>query len=208
MLADLLKLLHPFTPFLTEKLWAELPEDLREDRGLLMGSEWPIADKAAQDSNIEQQFDKLRDAVRAIRNVRALLEIPTSENPECTIHCDDAADVKLFADQESIVAFTAHVGGLDIKSISEATPVATGTDVFAGGAIFLPMPIDADTSKLRENLEKKLSKIKGGLVGLEKKLSNDKFVANAGPEIVEGERQRMQELQAERKTVEANLRNL
>lgn len=208
VLADLLKLLHPFTPFLTEKLWAELPEDLREDRGLLMGSEWPIADKAAQDSNVEQQFDKLRDAVRAIRNVRALLEIPTSENPECTIHCDDATDVKLFADQESIVAFTAHVGGLDIKSISEATPVATGTDVFAGGAIFLPMPIDADTSKLRENLEKKLSKIKGGLVGLEKKLSNDKFVANAGPEIVEGERQRMQELQAECKTVEANLRNL
>ena len=72
----------------------------------------------------------------------------------------------------------------------------------------LEMPIDADTSKLRENLSKKLSKVKGGLVGLEKKLSNDKFVANAGPEIVEGERQRMQELQAECKTVEANLRNL
>jgi len=53
-----------------------------------------------------------------------------------------------------------------------------------------------------------LSKIKGGLIGLEKKLSNAKFVENADSEIVEGERQRMHELQTECKTVEANLQNL
>ncbi|MDP6963031.1 MAG: hypothetical protein QGF46_02580 [Planctomycetota bacterium] len=76
------------------------------------------------------------------------------------------------------------------------------------GAVFLPMPIGSDTSKLRDNLEKKLSKIKGGLGGLEKKLSNKKFIDNADPEIVAGELQRQAELQAELKTVESNLDNL
>ncbi len=208
VLSDLLKLLHPFTPFLTEKLWAELPQDFREDRGLLMGSEWPVADEAAQNVELEHQFDKLRDAVRAIRNVRALLEIPAGNMPEANVHCEEESDVELFNEQASLVSFAAHLESIDVKSIDAASPVATGTDVFSAGAIFLPMPIDADTSKLRSNLEKKLSKIKGGLIGLEKKLSNAKFVENADSEIVEGERQRMHELQIECKTVEANLQNL
>ncbi|MFT7516424.1 MAG: valyl-tRNA synthetase [Myxococcota bacterium] len=208
VLRDLLKLLHPFTPFLTENLWADLPQEFREDRGLLMGSEWPIADKSAQDLEIEQQFDKLRDAVRAMRNVRALLEIPASETPEGVLHCENQGDIELFVAQSQIVTFTANLSGLDVQSVTESAPLATGTDVFNAGAVFLPVPIDSDTSKLRENLEKKLQKIKGGLSGLEKKLSNEKFIANADAEIVAGERQRMHELQVERTTVEANLQNL
>ena len=208
ILCDLLKLLHPFTPFLTEALWKDLPQEFREDKGLLMGSEWPVADKNSQDSNLEAEFDKLRDAVRAIRNVRALLEIPASDNPEAVLHCDTDQDIRLFTSQADIVNFTARLSASEVKAASSDAPLASGTDVFSAGAVFLPMPIDSDTTKLRLNLEKKLVKIKGGLTGLEKKLSNQKFVDNADPEVVEGERVRQHELQAECKTVEANLQNL
>jgi valyl-tRNA synthetase len=208
VLRDLLKLLHPFTPFLTEALWAELPLACREDKGLLMGSEWPVAEQSAQNADIEVQFDKLRDAVRALRNVRALLEIPAAEKPDGVLHCELDSDLSFFAEQAGIITSAARIGDLEIDTSDANAPTATGTDVFSAGSVFLPMPIEADTTKLRDNLEKKLAKVIGGLNGLDKKLSNQKFIANADPEVVANERQRQQELQAERKTVEANLLNL
>ena len=208
VLRDLLKLLHPFTPFLTEALWAELPLACREDKGLLMGSEWPVAEPSAQNADIEVQFDKLRDAVRALRNVRALLEIPAAEKPDGVLHCELDSDLSFFAEQAGIITSAARIGDLEIDTSDANAPTATGTDVFSAGSVFLPMPIEADTTKLRDNLEKKLAKVIGGLNGLDKKLSNQKFIANADPEVVANERQRQQELQAERKTVEANLLNL
>ena len=207
VMSDLLKLLHPFVPFLTESLWADLPQRFREDKGLLMGSDWPQVNSSEIDCDVESQFDNIRDSVRAFRNVRSLLDLPARHEAEGVLHCDSLTDLKFLAENAEIIKYSARLKELQLAETGPA-PIATGTDICHVGAVYLPMPIDADTVKLRNNLESKKKKLEGGLSGLEKKLSNEKFMANAEPEIVAHEKNRQLEMQKELKTVEANLKNI
>ena len=205
-LATLLKLLHPFTPFLTEALWEEVPDVLKGDEGPLMASAWPKpVGQSCADS--EQGFRQLQDAVRALRNVRALLEIPTTEKPAATVQLADGADADRLAAQSELLAFFARLGELAFQ-VGGDKPTACGTDVFQGGSVFLPFQQETDVAKLRASLEKKLKKVHGGIRGIEGKLGNEKFLANADPEVVASERVRLTGLQLESKTLEANLEGL
>jgi valyl-tRNA synthetase len=206
-LTTLLKLLHPFTPFLSEALWAEVPQPLRGGVDMLMGASWPTVDVASRNLEVEENFAQLQDAVRAFRNVRALLETPATEKPAATVLCGDAPTSVNFAAQQSLVAFLARLESVEVRS-DGIKPAAHGTDVFRGGSVFLPFALDTDPAKLRSSLEKKLQKVEGGIRAIDGKLGNAKFVANADPEVVQSERERRVLLETELATLLANLEGL
>ena len=206
-LATLLKLLHPFTPFLTEALWAEVPEQLRGGQDLLMVASWPSAETNSRNSTAEENFAQVQDAVRAIRNVRALLETPSSEKPAAVVVCGDDASAANFQAQQDLVNFLARLETLEVRS-DGSKPAAHGTDVFRGGSVFLPFNDDTDPAKLRGSLEKKLKKVEGGMRAIDGKLGNEKFLANADPEVVASERERRVLLETELATLQANLQGL
>jgi valyl-tRNA synthetase len=206
-LATLLKLLHPFTPFLSEALWAEVPEELRGGEDMLMVASWPTAEGTSRNMEAEENFAQLQDAVRAFRNVRALLETPASEKPTATVLCSDAATTANFGAQQSLVNFLARLESLEVRS-DGVKPEASGTDVFRGGSVFLPFNADTDPGKLRGSLEKKLKKVEGGMRAIDGKLGNEKFIANADPEVVASERERRVLLETELATLQANLEGL
>ncbi len=206
-LTTLLKLLHPFTPFLSEALWAEVPEQLRGGEEMLMVASWPSADAACRDMTAEGDFSQLQDAVRAFRNVRALLETPASDKPAGVVLCGDAQATANFSAQQGLVNFLARLESLEVRS-DGVKPASSGTDVFRGGSVFLPFTAETDPAKLRGSLEKKLKKVEGGMRAIDGKLGNDKFIANADPEVVASERERRVLLETELATLQANLEGL
>ncbi len=206
VLSVLLRLLHPFTPFLTEALFGRLPEAFRSGAGSCMTAPWPET-AGEPDPHAEADFARLQDAVRAFRNVRALQEVPVSARPEGILQTRDAAEAERLREGAPLIRFLSGLGGLSIQ-VGGERPAGCGTDSFLGGAVFLPRGQETDSKKLRGSLEKKLQKARRGLEGVEKKLANARFLAHAEPEIVAGERERRIALAREVATLEANLEGL
>jgi len=203
VMRSLLKLLHPFTPYLSEALWSELPESLRAGEDMLMVAAWP--DAAGQvDAQAEQDFLLAQDAVRGFRNVRSLLELSPSDAPTGQFAAESTASRDALAASQDMVLWLAKLGGLEFLD-SDARPQRSGTDLTRGGAVFVPFGADTDPGKLLATLQKKLAKVEGGIGGIEKKLGNERFVQNADPEVVQSERERLLALQAEADTLRVNL---
>ncbi|MDP6850945.1 MAG: class I tRNA ligase family protein, partial [Planctomycetota bacterium] len=202
-LSALLRLLHPFTPYLTEALWEQLPSCFRSD-GLIMAATWPEVMK--RDPQAEKDFHCIQDAVRGFRNVRALLDLSHSDRPIGLVMGESQDICHLFESQSPLTSFLAGLDGIEAKLAQGSSPPSnSGTDIFDGGALFLGYGEGTDPSKLKGILEKKLQKVQNGVLGIEKKLGNERFVQNADPEIVESERVRMADLQTEASTLKANL---
>jgi valyl-tRNA synthetase len=203
VLRDLLKLLHPFTPYLTEALWGELPARLRGDEELLITAAWP-SQAGADDAGALRDFDLLRDVVRGFRNVRALLEIPASDLPDGQLLAEGAVAEQAVAGNQELVLWLARLGSLQVRSDGER-PRDAGTDLTRAGGVFLPFAAETDSGKLRASLVKKLDKVEKGVGGIEKKLGNERFLQNADAEVVASERERLLELQGEAEMLRANL---
>ncbi|MCH2101645.1 MAG: valine--tRNA ligase [Planctomycetes bacterium] len=203
ILHALLKLLHPFTPYMTEALWGELPASLRGEEELLIQASW-LAEAGQADATAEQDFALLQDVVRGFRNVRALLEIPAADQPEGRLLAESAEAAVTVSDSCELVLWMARLAELSVSEGGDR-PKNAGTDVTAAGAVFLPLAAETDPAKLRASLEKKLDKVQKGIGGIEKKISNDRFLQNADPDVVASEKQRLIELQQEAGMLEANL---
>ncbi|MFQ5748829.1 MAG: valine--tRNA ligase, partial [Planctomycetota bacterium] len=206
VLSVLLRLLHPFTPFLTEALFGRLPGGFQGGARFCMTALWPEA-AGEPDPAAEEDFGRLQDAVRAFRNVRALQDVPVSARPEGILQAREESEAARLQEAGSLIRFLAGLGGLSIQ-VGGDRPAGCGTDAFLGGAVFLPRGPDADTEKLRVSLGKKLQKARRGLEEVEKKLANQRFLAHAESEIVAGERERRTALAREVATLEANLDGL
>jgi valyl-tRNA synthetase len=202
-LAQLLKLLHPFTPFLTERLWEHLPSTFRSVEGMLMGAEWPVVQDKCE-TPAEVDYAALQDAVRGFRNVRALLEIAASDKPVGTILANDEAMAQSMRANGDLLSYLAGLSELQVQTGGQR-PADSGTDLFVGGSVFLPFTAETDASKLRDSLEKKALKISKGIQAIDGKLANERFIQNAGDDVVESERQRRVELEIEHSTLKANL---
>ncbi|MBL7009238.1 MAG: valine--tRNA ligase [Planctomycetes bacterium] len=203
-LSALLRLLHPYTPFLTEALWAHLPETFRQGQALIMDAPWP-RQAGRRDAEAEAGFRRLQDAVRGFRNVRALLEIPVTERPTGTIGLDPDQPAQDFEIGGDLVRFLAALGELKVGRGGLEVPAPCGTDVFEAGSVFLPVPEGTDLGQLRGSLGKKQQKVEAGIRGIEQKLGNQRFLQNAEPEVVDSERLRLEDLRREAATLCQNL---
>ena len=205
-LATLLKLLHPLTPFLSEALWAELPREFRDGEEMLMVAPWPTA-AADTDAAAEDLYARLQDAVRGFRNVRALLDLSPAEKPQGTIVAAEASVAEALTAEADALCFLARLDGLDIRA-DGVKPADSGTDLFRGGSVFLRFAEGTDAAKLAATIRKKQDKVEKGVRAIEGKLGNERFVANADPEVVASERERLVALQLEATTLQANLEGL
>ena len=205
VLSQLLRLLHPFTPYLTEALWGQLPSVFRPDEKQLIRSSWPTAGE--RDSSAEELFAHLQDAVRGFRNVRALLDIPAGDTPQGSILCEEEALTGKLLQESRLIQALTNLSGLEAISGAKR-PLQSGTDMFSGGSVFLPFGAATDMEKLRTSLEKKREKIQRGIQAIVGKLSNERFIQNADADVVEAEKRRKENLEGELRTLEQNLSGL
>ncbi|MFA5413732.1 MAG: valine--tRNA ligase, partial [Patescibacteria group bacterium] len=186
--ASLLKLWHPFMPFVTETLWPNFGEKL------LMISEWPKLDKKLIDKKAEKDFEILKNVIVAIRGLRADYKIEPAKKVSAMIY--SGGKTKLLEEQAEIIKILARVENLEIKKSGEKPEKSVGA-VVEGVEIYLQLAGLIDVPKEKARLEKELFEAEKYFGVLENKLSNKSFLANAPKELVAGEKEKM-ELQKEK----------
>lgn len=199
MLAALLKLWHPFMPFVTETVWKELEPTER----LLLVAAWPKADEALIDEAAEADFARLQGIITAIRNLRSEHRIEPARKL--------AAYIKTSAHADSLAAAVPLLVGLrtglsEIIINSSAIPAGALFASSDGIDIYLDAPVDAAIERAR--LEKEIAYLENGLRALEKKLGNDEFVAHAPAALVAKEKEKLSEYRSSLAKLQAQLADL
>lgn len=192
VLNNIYRLMHPFMPYMTEELWS-VAEAGDAKSGLLCHAEWPTLE--LNDEEAAAEINWLIDLVSGLRSVRSEMNVPpSSKAPLHVTQSDDATKdqlmrhlpaIKLLARVEDIV-----LDGEVTKGAAQIV-VAETTYSLPLGAL-----IDLDAEKAR--LEKAIGKVEGDLGKVNGKLNNEKFVANARPDVVAAERERLTELEGQK----------
>lgn len=185
-LQSILKMSHPFMPFITEELWQAIPSN--EDA--LIGSSWPSTGGAV-DSEALDAFSAFQSTVRSIRNARAEYEVEPGKKIEATV-VTSSPEIRAYFEQErQSLALLAKLDGEKlsiregvVKKESSADSKQIELVVKEGLEIILPLAGLFDSSKEIERLQKQAEKISKELDGLEKRLSNKSFVEKAPEQVV------------------------
>jgi valyl-tRNA synthetase len=208
VLRDVLALLHPFTPYLTEILWEALhAAGGKPAPALLMNSPWPTGAGLAPDASAEADMGVIQDLVRAVRAVRALTMIGEKKPLVATIAAPREAERRVLAEHAATVRALAFLDSFELVEQSERPPESA---VAVAGAVeaFVHLGGEVDLDKLREVLERRLEKQRQALAAVDKKLGNAQFVERADPDVVAAERARREELRLELELLERNLGGL
>ena len=185
IMSNTLKLLHPIMPFITEEIWQTLPHEGES----IMISEWPVYKDEYNFSVEEQEMDRIMEAVRAIRNRRAEMNVPPSKKAKyyiATAHKDTFEKAGIFM-QRLASCSEAEIG--DSFEIDDAVCIVT-TDA----KIYIPLGELVDFEKEIARLNKEKEKVLKDLEFIDKKLNNENFVAKAPKAVVDGQREAAQKL--------------
>jgi valyl-tRNA synthetase len=191
-----LRLLHPVVPFVTEDIWQQLPS--RPAGAFLATADWPKARPSHENGEGAGDFELIRDAVGALRRIRAEYAVPPATSIQATIVPGrGAADAVARAfDDTAIVERLARAS----VTVSDSPPAgAAAHAVLAGGtSLVIPLAGLVDVEKECARLRGELTSLEKQLQALEGRLANDKFMSKAPPDIVDGERRKLSEWSARR----------
>ena len=177
---NLLKIVHPFMPFITEALWQLIKE--RKEGESISVSEYPEFNFSKIIPSAEKEMEFVQDVISALRNIRGEMNIPPSKQVNAFIKSSQVADY-----QVDYIKKLAKVDEIRIdKTLSK--PKASASAVVKETEIYVPLEGLIDLDVERSRLQKEITRLEGAMVGIDKKLSNEKFVNNAAPEVVEKEK--------------------
>ncbi|TWU33322.1 valine--tRNA ligase [Novipirellula artificiosorum] len=215
-LDTLLRLLHPIMPFVTESIWGFLNEAAAE-RGLpeptvaprfVMTAAWPEAVASHHDESIERQFNEFQEVVGAIRRIRASQNIAPRESVPVAIRCSPSSAALL----EPMRTYFQGLAGAEVVALGEQ---ANAFEIDAPLALTsLDIDVHVDLEKFIDveaelaRLEKLLDQLVKQITGKQQKLSNENFVSRAPAEVVAKERDSLEDLQKQRKSVQSDIQRL
>ena len=184
-----LKLLHPVMPFITEEIYTTLT-----DGESIVVSNWPEANEALKDEKAEKDMDFIIEAIKGLRNVRAEMNVPPSRKAKVIAHTTTEAKEAFTAGVNYIekLASASEVAFIDNK---DEVPENAVSLVVKGGELFMPLLDLVDKEKELERLNKEKKKLEGEVERIDKKLSNQGFVAKAPQAVIDGEKEKREKYQ-------------
>lgn len=194
---QLLQLLHPFMPFITEDIWQALRT--RKDGESIMISIMPQL--AEYDENLLSRFEAVKNVIVGIRNIRKQDNVPFK----------DALELKVKVSERYLASFASIICKMgNISIIETVTEAVKGARSFIADTVeyFIPASGQVDTVELRAKLKEDLKYTQGFLASVMKKLSNEKFVNGAPAQVVANERKKQADAEAKIAAIEAQLKEL
>lgn len=191
---ELMKLLHPFMPFLTEELWQTISERNIEDA--LMISQQKKEESFNED--IIKKFETAQEFISGVRNYRQTKGISPKEAAEIYTNVLEFAN-------ESVIRKLANVS---VIHFGTKTDKPSFTFLVGSTEVSIPLSENLDLEEEKTKTEEEIKYLKGFLISVDKKLSNEKFVANAKPEVVESERKKQKDAQDKIAILEEKLKSL
>jgi valyl-tRNA synthetase len=189
VLSSLLRLLHPFMPFVTEEIWHKLPGA----QGSIMTAPFPTADPNLADPAAEGEMTLLMAVITAVRNLRGEMNVPPGAKAPVHLYSPDTAALDALGRHAKSLEILAKVGGLALNPAGDR-PQAAAKAVVAGVEIYLPLAGLIDFAEEDRRLAKELDKISKELTTAQRKLANEDFMAKAPADVVAKEKDKVQVL--------------
>jgi valyl-tRNA synthetase len=205
-LDSILKMMHPFAPFITEEIWHLLHKLPAGEKSILLQS-YPNADESLIDVQLEEMMQKLQRVVNAVRNIRATMNVPPSKKAEVHLKISDPELMKIVEDNQNYILNLGRIEklvmGADLKK-----PQLSASAVIPAVEVYIPLAglIDVDTE--RKRLQKELENVTGLLDKTRLKLANRDFVEQAPKQVVEQQQAKKREYEEIVEKINANLEQL
>ncbi|MDA5639118.1 MULTISPECIES: valine--tRNA ligase [Agrobacterium] len=192
VLEEIYKLLHPFMPFMTEELWAHTAGEGEERDDLLCLTDWP--EPEFRDDAAAAEINWLIDLVSGIRSARAEMNVPPGATASLVVV---GANTSTEARLDRHAAAIRRLARADEIRAADVAPKGSAQIIVGEATVCLPLGNLVDLAAEQARLEKAIGKVDAEMERIDKKLSNEKFVANADPEVVAAERERKAELEVQ-----------
>lgn len=203
VLTGILKMLHPFMPFITEEIYQSLPR-LKGDSKSIMVSPYPAYDEALMFRDDAEAMEKVIDAIKAVRARRAEMNVPVSRKAKLYIETK-RPDIFGAAAEPFFMRLASASG----TQLCDGAPEANAVRIVTSAAtIYIPMGELVDLDAERKRLMGELEKNAGEIERLERKLANEGFVSKAPAAVVEGERAKLKKYREVKAALEAALEAL
>ena len=187
VLTGLLKLIHPYMPFITEELYSYLPGH----EGMLITSDWPVANPEHDFTEDAEQMEAVMEIIRAARNLRAEMKVNASKRATLILKPAPALE-KAFRAAEGYFMRLAAASNVEYLAPDAPNPEKSASAVTPGASLFIPLGELVDVDKEIARLNKDLANANGEVARSEGKLSNQGFVAKAPAALIEQEKAKLE----------------
>jgi len=185
-----MRLLHPFMPFISE----EIREHLSHEAGSIVRAAWPTAEPERIDEAAEMQMNAVMETIKAVRNMRAEMNVPLGRKGEVILQLANAELAATLADNIHLIKTMATAEPVQIIAAGAAKPENAVSRVISGIEVYLPLKGLIDVEKETARMNKELQALENELARIEGKLSNAGFLAKAPAEVLEQQQARRAEV--------------
>lgn len=203
VLEHILRILHPFMPFITEEIWQNIPH-----QGLSISTkDWPDFKRKSSRTDIEEKVIVIQGVIKVIRNIKAEMNIPLTKTVDAHIKVVGNEKERLLKEHQSYLKSLAHLNFILIGKTLEK-PEYSAIGVLEDIEIYIPLKDIIDIEVEISRLEKKLSKIEKEIIIINKKLNNVDFIEKAPASVIDKEKEKMLELADIRDRICTNLKTI
>jgi valyl-tRNA synthetase len=194
VLGAIIRLLHPFMPFVTEEIWHKLPGA----GGSIMVAPYPVPEPALENPAVEAEMALVMESIVAIRNMRAEMNVPPSAQVSVLVFSQEPELLERLTAHQTSIRLQARLQDLQFQPDGGPPAAAAKAVVMSpeGGSLDLIMPLAGliDFKEEARRLNREMDKLSRELASVQKKLANEDFLAKARSDVVERERERLQTL--------------
>jgi len=200
VLRNILALLHPYAPFITEELWSYFKKE--DDKDLIV-SDWPKVDTGRVNKNAQNKMTMLQELISAVRTIRSSMNVPPSRKAEMIIRAN-GSEAKALQKHETIIKSLCKIS--EIKYDEDAAkPPQSAVAVIKDLEIYIPLGSLIDFRLEGERLTKRKTELDGFVGKIRNKLNNQDFLTRAPENVVQKEHEKLDEIKKELEKVKANL---
>ncbi len=198
-----LRLLHPFIPFVTEEIWSKLPGVA----GSIMQAEFPKSASRSHDAEAEKEMDLVMGVTGGIRNIRGEMNVPPARAVDAIVQSPEQQVRQALERHRSMITRLAKLESLEVTGPGKRPP-SSATSVWGETTIFVSLKDIIDFKAEEDRLKKEILKIEKELTGLEKKLGNASFLAKAPSDVVAGVRTKKDQFVEKKAKLEKHLKTV
>ncbi|WP_278956511.1 valine--tRNA ligase [Lactobacillus apis] len=203
ILDQILRLLHPIMPFVTEKLWLSMPHDGES----IMVAKYPETHAEFENEQARHDMAFLIEIIKAVRNIRTEVNAPLSSSIDIMIQLEDAKNERILTDNEDYVKNFLHPKELTI-SPQIAAPKLAKTAVISGAQVFIPLADLVNVDDEIKRMEKEEKSLQAEVDRSTKKLGNQGFVAHAPEEVIAKEKAKKADYESQLESVRQRIEEL
>ena len=196
----LIRMLHPFMPFITEELWQRLPDSL----GSIMKSDWPVISEADYDSEAEEEMKIVMEVIGAVRNIRGEMGVNPGQQVPLLLKPADQGTFELLERNRDRIALQTKAQEVSLEMDGEQT-ATMATTALSTLTVLVDLKDLVDFKAEEVRLGKKVAKLEKEITKSEKKLSNQGFVDKAPQEVIQKEKDKVDEGRAQLERLKDNL---